>query len=112
MVRLSKRFKISFLIRFRPQGVAQPLHSQQSVGAEVKAWSTEWMAHSHAPLPIRPGFIGEPLPPLCVDAALRACDTFAARCWQWPRVGPDPSARLETALVLGAGLIAVHMYAR
>ena len=57
---------------------AIPVHSQQEVDREAKAWASIWQADVGPPAPVWPAMLCEPLPELCVTAALTACVAFPA----------------------------------
>ena len=63
-------------LRALARSTEQPLHCQGAVEAEADKWAKEWMVECPEPIPIWPAALGEPLPVLSDDAALRACGEF------------------------------------
>ena len=81
--------------------VEVPLDAQQAADAETDKWAIEWQVGESPPIPIWPESLGQPLPPLCVDEALRACATFPAGTGLgWERLHPRALLRCSREAIV------------
>ena len=89
---------------------AMPLHSQQEVEREARSWATIWQADSQPPAPVWPAIMGEPLPGLCLIAALQACAAFPADTGLgWDNLHPRALRRVSDEAI--AALLRIFMMA-
>ena len=87
-----------------------PLDGQQAVDVEAAKWAAEWQVGQDAPMPVWPDALGEPLPQLCIDAAVRECLKFpSATGLGWDRLHPRALARCSRAAL--AALLRIFMLA-
>ena len=77
-----------------------PLHSQQDVEREARAWASVWQADAQPPTPLWPTIMGESLPELCVTAAMYACAAFPSDTGLgWDNLHPRALRRVSVAAV-------------
>ena len=87
-----------------------PLHSQQDVEREAKAWAIIWQADARPPAPVWPAMMGETLPALCVTAAMHACAAFPSDTGLgWDNLHPRALRRVSVAAIIA--LLRIFMMA-
>ena len=78
-----------------------PLHFQQEVEREARSWAVVWQSDTHPPGLVWPAIIGQPMPPLCIIAALHACATFPAGTGLgWDNMHPRALRRISVSAII------------
>ena len=73
-----------------------PLHSQQEVKREARAWAVVWQSDAQPPGPVWPAIMGETMPALCVAAAMHACAAFPVNTGLgWDNLHPRALRRIS-----------------
>ena len=86
------------------------LHSQEEVEREARTWASIWQADAQPPALLWPTILGEPLPELCVTAALYACAAFPSDTGLgWDNLHPRALRRVSAAAI--AALLRIFMLA-
>ena len=89
---------------------AMPLHSQQEVEREARTWASIWQADAKPPALLWPAILGEPLPELCVTAALYARAAFPSDTGLgWDNLHPRALRRVSAAAI--AAFLRIFMLA-
>ena len=89
---------------------AMPLQSQHEVEREARTWASIWQADAQPPALLWPTILGEPLPELCVTAALYACAAFPSDTGLgWDNLHPRALRRVSAAAI--AALLRIFVLA-